>query len=77
VNPHATQIVSQQVVKRVPREERQAVGDPVLLVRIVVEVGLCPLPQLSDGLSALLVSAGPDAEADAVKGMRRILLKDE
>lgn len=69
VDPHAPEVVAQQVVQRVPREERQAVRNPVLLLRVVVEVGLRPLPELADRLGALLVGAGPNAQADAVESV--------
>ena len=77
VDPHAAEVVAEQVVQRVSREERQAVGDPVLLIRIVVEVGLRPLPQLANRLSPLLIGSRPDAQADTVQGMRRVLLEDK
>lgn len=69
VDPHAAKVVAEQVVQRVARQERQAVRDPVLLLRVVVELGLRPLPQLADGLSALLVGARPNTQADAVEGV--------
>lgn len=77
MDPHATEVVAQQVVERVAGQEREAVGDPVLLIRVVVEVRLGPLPQLPDGLGSLLVGARPHAQADTVERVRRVLLKDE
>lgn len=55
VNPHATEVVSQQVVEWVSREEGQAVWNPICLVTILVEVGLSPPAQVSDGLGALVI----------------------
>src|SRR5689334_1400311 len=77
MDPHAPKIVPEQVIQGVPRQERQTVRNPVLLVGVVVEVRLCPLPQLSNCLGALLISTRPNAEADAVERMRRILLEHE
>jgi hypothetical protein len=77
VNPHAAKVVAQQVVQRVPGEEGEAVGDPVLLFRVVVEIGLCPLPELTNGLGSFLVGARPDTQADTVERVRRVLLEYE
>jgi hypothetical protein len=77
VNPHAAEVVAKEVVEGVAGQEGQAVRDPVRLVGIVVKVGLCPLAQITDGLGALVVGAGPDSQADAVECMGRVLLEDE
>jgi hypothetical protein len=77
VNPHAAQVVAQEVVQRVARQERQAVRNPVRLLRVVVVVGFGPLPQLTDRLGPLLVGPRPDAQAYAVERVRRVLLEDE
>lgn len=57
VNPHAAEVVTQQVVEWVPREEGQAVRNPVCLVGVVIEVGLRPLPQIANSFGALLVGS--------------------
>lgn len=77
VNPHATQVIAQKVVQRVTREEGQAVRDPVGLFRVVIVVGFGPLSQIPDGFGSLLVSPRPDAQANTVQGVRRVLLEDE
>ncbi|KAH6610285.1 hypothetical protein Trco_000305 [Trichoderma cornu-damae] len=77
VNPHAAQVIAQEVVQGVAGQERQAVGNPVGLLRVVVVVGLGPLPQVTDRLGPLLVGPRPNAQADAVEGMGRVLLEDE
>ena len=77
VDPHATEVVAEQVVKRVAGKERQAVGDPILLIRVVEEVGFGPPPEFADRLGSLLVGAGPDTQANSVQGVGGILLKNE
>jgi hypothetical protein len=77
VNPHATQVIAQKVVQRVTGEEGQAVRDPVGLFRVVIVVGFGPLSQIPDGFGSLLVSPRPDAQANTVQGVRRVLLEDE
>ena len=77
MNPHASKVVTKEVVEGVPREERQAVGDPVGLFGIVVEVGLGASSKVTDRLGSLLVGARPDAKADTIKGMGRVLLQDK
>lgn len=57
VNPHAPEVVTQQVVEWVPGEEGQAVWNPVCLISVVVEVGLGPLPEVADSFGALLVGS--------------------
>jgi hypothetical protein len=77
VNPHPSEVIAQQVVQGIAGEEAQAVGDPVGLVRVIIKVGLGLLAQFTDGLSALLVGTGPDAQRDTVKSVRRILLENK
>ena len=77
VNPHATEVVAQQVIEWVSREEGQTVWNPICLVTILVEVGLGPFAQVSDGLGTLVISSGPNAKSNAVKGVCRVLLEDE
>ena len=77
VNPHSPEVVTQQVVQRVAGEEAQAVGNPVGLLGVVVEIRLSLLAQLPDGLSTLLVRARPDTQANTVQRVGRVLLQDE
>jgi hypothetical protein len=77
VNPHASQVVTKQVVERVAGEERQAVGNPIRLVGVVVVVRLGTLAKITDRLGALVVGSGPDSERDTVKGLGGILLENE
>lgn len=77
VNPHAAEVVTQKIVERIPGKERQAVWDPVGLIGVVVVVRLSPLPQIPDRLRPLLVGPRPDAQANSVKRVGRILLKNE
>jgi hypothetical protein len=75
MNPHASQIVAQKVVERVSRKEGQAVGNPIGLIRIVIEVGLGSLAQVANGLGSLLVGSRPNTKADTVQSVGRVLLK--
>lgn len=77
VNPHATQVVAQEIVQRVARQERQTIRNPVCLLGVVIVVVFGPLPQVTDGLGPLLVGPRPDAQADAIERVRRVLLEDE
>lgn len=77
VDPHAAEVVAQQVVEGISRQKGQAVRDPVNLVWVVIEVRLGPLPEVANCLGTLLVGPRPDAEADAVKCVRGVLLEDE
>lgn len=77
VNPHPSEVIAQEVVQGIPGKEAQAVRNPVGLVRVVVEVGLSLLAQFTNGLGALLVGTGPDAQRDTVQGVRRILLENK
>lgn len=77
VDPHASKVIAKEVVEGVSRKERQAVGDPVGLVGVVVKVRLRTSSEITNRLSSLLVGARPDAKADTVKGVRRVLLEDE
>jgi hypothetical protein len=61
VNPHSSEVVAKKIVERIPREEAQAVRDPVCLVGSVSIVGLGLSAELTNGLSTLLVSSRPDA----------------
>lgn len=77
VNPHTTEVVAEQVVQGIAREEAEAVGDPVCLLWIVVEVGLDSLSQIANGLGPLLVGARPDTERNTVQSVGGILLQNK
>jgi hypothetical protein len=66
VDPHAAEIIAEEVVEGIAREEAQAVRNPVGLVSRIVKVRLRALPEVADGLGALFVSTGPDAQRDPV-----------
>lgn len=77
MDPHAAQVVTQQVEQRVPRQKAECVRDPVGLIGIVEIVGLVPPPQLSDGLGTSIIGPRPDAQGDPVESVRRVLLKNK
>lgn len=77
VNPHATKVVTEKVVKWISRQEGQAVWDPICLVAIFVEVGFGPLAEVPDGFGALVISSRPDSKCNAVESVCRVLLEDE
>lgn len=55
MNPHTTEVVTEKVVKWIPRQEGQAVWDPICLVAIFVEVGLGPPAKVPDGLGTFVI----------------------
>ena len=77
VDPHASKVVSQKVVERVPGQEAQTIRYPVCFVGRVVVVGFCSLAQATDSFSALLIRTRPYPEGNAVQGVRGILLQNE
>lgn len=77
VNPHTTEVITQQVVQRIAGEEAQAVRDPIGLVWVIIKVGLGLLAQFPNGLGALLIGTGPDAQRDTIQRVRRILLENK
>lgn len=77
VNPHTTQVVTEQVVERISRQKAQAVWDPVCLVSHVSVVWLGLSAKLTDRLSTFLVRSGPDSQGNAVECMLGVLLQDE
>lgn len=77
MDPHTPEVVTQQVVEGVSREETQAIGDPVDLLRVIVEIGLGLFAEFTDSFGTLLVGSGPDTQSNAVKSVGRILLQDE
>jgi len=76
VDPHASEIVSKEVVERITRKETEAVRNPVGLIRSLIVIGFCPLSQLPDGLGTLLVSSRPDAQSDTIESVRGVLLQN-
>jgi hypothetical protein len=77
VDPHATEVVAQEIVERVAGEEAETIRNPVRLVGGLVEVGFGTFPQVADGLGSLLVRSRPDAKGDTIQGLLRVLLEDE
>lgn len=69
VNPHTAEVVTEQVVQRVPGQEAQAVRNPVSLIGIVVEIGFRLLAHLANRLRTLFVGARPDAQGNTIKRM--------
>jgi hypothetical protein len=76
VDPHATKVVAQEVVERIPREEAEAVWNPVGLITRVIEIWLGASSQVANCLGTLLIGARPDAKCNTVESMARILLED-
>lgn len=77
VNPHAPQIITQQVEQRIPRQEAESIGDPVCLVGSIVIIGLVPFSQFPDGLCPLVIGPRPYPQSDTIERVRGVLLKDE
>jgi len=77
VDPHTTQVVTKKVVQRVTRQEAQAIRDPVGLARSVEVVRLGAFAKVTNGLRALVVSAGPNAKGDTIQRVRGVLLEDK
>ena len=77
VNPHSSEIIAQKIVKRVSGKERQTVWDPISLISGIVKICLGSPSEVANRFRALLICSRPDSESDAVKRVRRILLKDE
>jgi len=77
VNPHTAEIIAEQVVQRITRQEAQAVWNPVSLVRRIVIVLFSLLAKLADSVGSLLIGARPDTESNTVESVCRILLEDE
>ena len=44
VNPHSSEIVTEEVVERISGQKAQAVWDPIGLVRCIVVIGLGAFP---------------------------------
>ena len=77
MDPHATQVIAQEVVKGITREETQTVGDPVGLVGAIIVIRFGLLSQFADGFGALLVGPRPHPEGDTIESVGGILLQDE
>ena len=61
VNPHAPEVVSKKIVKRIPRKEAQAVWNPVCFVRRLIVIWFGTFSEVPDGLCALVISARPNS----------------
>lgn len=57
MDPHAAEVIAEEVVERISREKAQTVRNPVGFVGRIIVIRLRPSPQLADRLSSLLVSA--------------------
>jgi len=77
VDPHSTKVITQKIIKRISRKERQAVWDPVGLIRRIIEVGFGPPPKVANGLCTFLICPGPHPESNTVKSVGGILLQNE
>ncbi len=77
VDPHTAEVVTKEVVQRVPGEETQAVRNPVCLIWVVVEIRLNTPSQITDRFRSFLISTRPDAQSDSIKGVGRVLLQDK
>jgi hypothetical protein len=77
VDPHPAQVVAKKVVKRVARQEAQAVRNPVSLAGSVEVVRLSALAKVANGFRALVISTRPNAKSDTVQRVRRVLLEDK
>lgn len=69
VNPHASEVVSKEVVERVSGKERQAVWNPICLIRNIPVVRFSLSSQITNSLCALLVGSGPNAKCDTIESM--------
>ena len=77
MNPHAPQVIAQQVEQRVPRQKTERVRDPVRLVRRVIIIGFVPFAQFSDRLGPLIVCPRPHPKGNSIERMRGVLLQDK
>jgi hypothetical protein len=55
VDPHSTEVIAKKIIKRISRKKRQAVWDPVGLIRRIVKVGFSPPSEVTNCLSTLLI----------------------
>src|ERR1700760_3193566 len=76
VDPYSTEIITKQVVERIARKEAQAIWNPVCLITRVIEIWLCSLSEVPNGLSAFLVCSRPNSESNSIEGMTGVLLED-
>jgi hypothetical protein len=77
VDPHASEVITQEVVKRVSGEEGQAIRNPICLIWRVIEIRFGPPSQIANGLCTFLIRSGPNSQSDTIEGVRRVLLKNE
>lgn len=74
MNPHPSEVVAKKVVKRVARQETEAVWDPVSLVGLFIIVRLGPLAKVAYSLCTFFVRTGPNPQCDSIKSVTRVLL---
>jgi hypothetical protein len=60
VNPHSTEVVSEEVIKRISRKETQAVRDPVRLIGNISVVWFCLSAKVTDSFGPFLIGTRPD-----------------
>jgi len=77
VNPHAPQIITQQIEQRIPRQEAERIGDPVSLIGSIVIVGLVPFSQFPNRLRPLVIGPRPYSQSNSIERVRGVLLKDK
>jgi hypothetical protein len=77
VNPHSSQVITQQVEERVARQKAERIRNPVRLVRRVVVIRLISLSQLANRLCSLIIRSRPNPQGNSIKRMRRVLLQNK
>lgn len=60
VNPHPSEVVAKEVIKRIAGQEAKAVWDPVCLVGLFIVVGLGTFAKVANSLSAFFIRTGPN-----------------
>ena len=66
VNPHASKIIAEKVIKWVSRKKTQTVWNPVGFIARVIEIGLCTFSEITDSLCTLFICARPDPKSNSV-----------
>ena len=75
VNPHASKVVAQEIVEGIPREETEAIRDPICFISHVVIVCFRLASEVSNRVSPLLIGARPDSKGNAIERVLGIVLK--
>jgi hypothetical protein len=61
VNPHASEVISQKVIERVPGKKTETIRDPVGFIARIIKVWLSPFSEISNGFGTLFIGARPNA----------------